>query len=288
MPQANPEKHDFERFFRESQDSFKRLPEQPAQSSDVSTRSAVFGIGAGLINYLATRQIPNLDRSGLRDEVSALLAAAAGAFIGSLRNPRTLCATEPEKRAQSKFNVVAAGAGGAVGGASIAAIIPATALATLGLPLVAALGAVVLGAAGLASGATALYNKAKRGKYCPHDDCQKRGNCKQRVCRSCKRLFFPEAVEINCSRNLFLDWYTIASYLHQQKLSYLDAEFLVKDHLGAWKTYPDNEGINITVDCDSFILWVRENKSTIASYKGSGMKHFSQAQAEEYLNKKGL
>lgn len=286
MSQPNSDESEFAPFFRESQTSFKRLPERPAQGSEMVTRSAVFAIGAGLLDYLASRQIGSLDRSGIRDEISVLLAAVAGAFIGRLRDARSLCATEPAKRTQAKFNVAAAGAGGAVGGASIAAIIPAATVTGLGFPIVSALAAIVLGGAVLAGGATAIYHILTKGKYCPH--CGARGNCNQRVCRSCKRLFFPEAVEIDCSKNLFLDWYTIASYFDAQKLSYLDAEALVKENLGKWKLYPDDEGHSVFIDCERFKEWVSENKSVIASFKGRGLKDLSNAQAEDYLDSKRL
>lgn len=87
---------------------------------------------------------------------------------------------------------------------------------------------------------------------------------------------------------MFLDWYTIASYFHAQTLSYLDAEALVKEHLGKWKLYRDNEGRSVFIDCEGFKEWVRENKSVVASFKGRGMKDFSDAQAEDYLDSRGL
>lgn len=100
MARPDSDESEFTPFFQESQPSFKRLPERSAQGTELATRSAVFAIGAGLLDYLAA----------------------------------------------------------------------------------------------LAGGATAVYNRLTRGKYCPH--CKARGNCNQRVCRSCKKLFFPEAVEI--------------------------------------------------------------------------------------------
>jgi hypothetical protein len=285
MENSELREKEINQFFRNSRTSFKRLPQEPVPKNALLNRAALFGMSAGLLDYVAIQQVPGLNRSGIRDEISVLLAATAGALIGRLQNVRNLCATESKERIRAKFNVVKSGAAGLGVGSAIAAILPAAAAAALGLPLAVLLGGVVAGGAGLGAGATALYNRATKQKTCPR--CGGKGNCKQRVCRVCKRLFFPEDVELNCSKYHYLEWRTIASFLDQQGLSYLDAEVLVRECLSEWQLFPD-ETNGVRVGCRSFSEWVDHNEDRIAAYKGKGMQDRTDQEALEYLNKSKL
>src|SRR6266446_108131 len=132
MENSELREKEINQFFRNSRTSFKRLPQEPFPKNDLLNRAVLFGMSAGLLDYVAIQQVPGLNRSGIRDEISVLLAAAAGAFIGRLQNVRNLCATESKERIRAKFNVVKSGAAGLGVGSAIAAILPAAAAAVLG------------------------------------------------------------------------------------------------------------------------------------------------------------
>src|SRR5439155_4662912 len=124
---------------------------------------------------------------------------------------------------------------------------------------------------GLGVGGTAVANRLRKRKHCPHKGCEAEGDCSQRVCRSCMRLFFPDERGIDCSRRVNLDWYAIASYLDEQKLSYVDAEVLVREHMKDWTLYTGTDK-SVFIDCASFLGWVAEHKAELARYKGKGLE----------------
>jgi hypothetical protein len=282
--EKNSDKQDRVEAFREASiQSIRTTPPEIPRKVDAITRTASVGLLAGLVDYVAGPAIFHTDRAGQNDEVSALLIIVGGMFLANIQNIRALCATEPENIAKSRWNLVTGGAGGAVTFAGLAKLVTVAALSGW-----TGVGALAAGGLIVGVGGSAVYNRISRKKYCPHIDCGAKGNCKQRVCRRCLRLFWPKDQKLDCSATQFLDWYSVASYLQTSfMLSYMDAVKLLEKYFGEWFV-EKTEGKSVVVDCSRFVSWIDKNKPVIANYKGAGKESMTKEQIREYLQREEL
>jgi hypothetical protein len=282
MSISNPDEIHAEDFWKTTKTFPNQPPEQERRCFDRATRSAVFGILAGLANYLALPALTGLDRSGNQDEISALLTALAGIFIGSIQ-ARKLCEKERERRSEVPSTVKASGAG-LLGGAGIGVGLAALSALAVVPPMAVILVPALLGGA-IAGGVTHAYSRRKT-KYCPHCGCK--GKCPQSVCRNCKKLFYPTKERLDCTQKPSLDWYSVASYFQEGfDLDYLDSIALTKKYIGEW-IIPDVQQNNTRVDCSRFIEWVQDNKSVIANSKGEGASNQNNHEIKQFLDSIGL
>jgi hypothetical protein len=273
-------------FFNSSSKRFKHIP-LVSQVGDRVTRSTSLGIFAGLIDYL-TQQALGIDKFGYKDDLSIILAIMAGMFLGSIRDARFLCQNDKQLKLSHQWNFLKALSAGGVGGGAFAAIQQIVDfISNLGLTPLESVIALILTSSISTGGISLIYQQLSRQKKCTHIECSKKGKCHQRVCRSCKRLFYPSDISLDCNKNLFLDWFMIASYLDGQKLNYLDAEVFVRDNFKRWKIFSSSSG-DYLIDCNSFATWINNNKGKLASYIGSGSKNRSETEIIEYLDSNGL
>jgi hypothetical protein len=119
-----------------------------------------------------------------------------------------------------------------------------------------------------------IVNARGGTKTCPH--CNRKQSCKHAVCRNCLRIFFP-APKPDCSI-FFLDWFAIASFLHDQGLNYFEARTFMLDK------YP-HQPKGGKIDCSDFMKWAQKNRSAILAYQN---QIFSTPDLVEDLEKMGL
>jgi hypothetical protein len=266
------------------------LPYQFAPETDTSTRAAVYGLLGGSFNYTVLPALLRLPRDGVNDEVSALLGVAAGAFIGSMHGLRALCAVDQVAN-NKRGNLAKGTGGGAVGGASLAALLPLV----VASPPAWLVGALVVAGAALGLGGTAIIDKRPKVKHCPH--CGEKGDCRQKVCRVCKRLYYPKDASLDCSIVQFVDWFTLSSYLHRTTsgaLSYLDSELVVRDYFRAQRVEDagsDLESLQSLakaglVKCDEFKHWFE--RQDITKFINRGTTGVSPEQLDDRLTQAGL
>jgi hypothetical protein len=225
-----------------------------------------------------------LDRSGLDDEVSAFFAALAGGFLGNIKRFPTLCADFSEEKKLRRKEISQNVLTGFFGGSSVVALTPAPLVSFVDLSIL--LGFIlIVPFVGLQS------ERIIKKKICPHSDCMKKGNCSQRVCRHCFRLFWPEDIAVDPSKIVALDWLSVASFLHMQGLSYLDSEKLVRENFYQWKLLPqkdDGNNESVKIACNNFQSWVFSNNAKLLSYKSSGLQDKSKEDAIKYLDQRDL
>lgn len=284
-------RNDIKKFFAQSKFLFSRVPIKPLQEKDFAAKSTIYSIATGLLINWGIQKIPGYDTSSIFDEVTVLSAIISAFFFGKLRDIRMLCQTIENYQENLKNNRLSSGLGGAGVGLGTSGLLIGfkTALGLSDLLLTGGAITLTLLSAGAAIVAVNRINKKPKQKECPrcHD---KKGRCNQRVCRGCYKIFYPEKVTINCndSQSYLLDWKTIALYLDQHKLSYLDAEILVYENISDWKIKHSANDDTIYIYCDSFIDWVNYNKDKLFDYIGKGKEKYTCREASTYLDESGL
>jgi hypothetical protein len=262
--------------------SLKALPtrapdEAKTQSRGRHWRALAGSALAGTATYELLPSILHIKPSGSQDAEVAVLAGIGTFLLASLNEAKSLCWSSQARSREEKFQVAQGAGGGAALGAGIAALVKLGTLTALFD------GGIVLGLAALGALGAAALNSARREKVCPH--CGEEGDCKQRVCRHCYKIFYPAPVELDCDDNITLSWVCVASFLQKQGLNYLDAEALLLEHSPNWGVFPQPNGLQ--VDCEQFATWVKGNKTEIRQFIGRGEQGRSRAEINEYLSKRG-
>lgn len=267
------------KIIKESFSNIKTTPDQPGNKPSI-VQSAILGTVAGLFSYWIGPVLLNVDTRGHNDEIAALLLAISITLLSTISNARKLCDNEKERVSVRRFNILKGGVLGGVGGIGLGQLAAISAIAGLG-PL--AIGGVAVGAGG-----ALVYNKLSKKKYCPHLDCKAKGNCTQRVCRKCNRLFWPITTSFDCITTPNPDWYTLASHLQTgYGLSYIDSCLLLQEYSIHW-IETGASTFNVSIDCQKFSDWAKQNKKIIIDFKGKAMKTMTYDERKFYLDRNNL
>lgn len=263
-------------FFEAAAKKFRRLPAMLQRDPGRGLKVLGAGAAGGGIVYCTLPELLSASRVGSADEIAAGLAAVATILFGSLTAVRHLCGEPPERQRQKTVNELSGAAGGAVAGGTFASLTAAALWSVLDGGILVA--STVIGYVGAKA-----YNVATEVKHCPYPDCETKGQCSQRVCRRCLRIFYPE--EGSLDSKLLVNWLELASYLQKQGLNYYESQALVKDHFKNWqlvgKTHQCFEG-------PSLKTWLEKNVSSVADYIGHAEQGVGTAEKHKMLDDLGL
>jgi len=160
------------------------------QQKKSSLLPAVNALLAGLVAHEVLPSIIGADTAGSGDEWSTLFAGMAGYILSSLKESQELCGKD---KMRIRLDVSHEIGKGALGGGGFALAITSQTSAAL-LSLVD--GGIIF--VGTVLGA--LYAEIRltkiREKVCPH--CGEEGNCSQRICRNCLKIFGSSEKFVGC------------------------------------------------------------------------------------------
>lgn len=271
----NKELHDEKSllFYEQGTSCFPKT-ESKASADDQLIRGSTFGLLSGGLGYLVPPEIFNIVRTGSADEIATTLAMVSGFLFGSLSSAESLCNESQEAIDTRKLDYAKVIGGGAAHGGFWAALTKASLFSFVDCGIIAGSLAVAL--------TYAYYrNRSIKPKYCKK--CEKKGNCSQRICRFCGRIFFPKKVTLKCDSR-HLGWYEIASFFDQQEMNIIETMKLTSKYINEWGPITTTNG-QIKVNCKKFFNWIDNNEDVLPHYMGKVKGIESDRYAIQYLDK---
>lgn len=252
------------------------VPEMPSTEIGIFDRSSPgsfslpFLAGAWLV-YEPVSNIVLLDRSGIQDEVAAIIGGMA---LAAVSNAHKLIweACKSEQSYNWKRKAGAAGGGvvglGAVGGVlSVVDIGLTGGMGTLATLLILASGTGVGAAAGDATA------RVSSQKLCPNGH---PGKCCEKICMKCGFLFRvvptwggvttqADAVRVHGPR---IDWYDFVSIMQGRGLNFVEASAVYEQNFQEFDIDTFDRGEIPTMGRDSFFHWLEKEEAQLANFFG--------------------
>lgn len=252
------------------------VPEMPRTEIGIFDRSnpgsfsLPFLVGAWLV-YEPVSNIVLLDRSGIQDEVAAIIGGMA---LAAVSNAHKLIweACKSEQSYNWKRKVGAAGGAvgglGAVGGVlSVVDIGLTGGMGTLATLLILASGT---GAGAAAGDATARVSSRK---LCPNGH---PGKCCEKICMECGFLFRvvetwdgvttqADAVRVHGPR---INWYDFVSIMQRRDLNFVEASAVYEQNCDEFDIGTFDPGEIPTMGRDSFFRWFEAEEAQLANFFG--------------------
>lgn len=252
------------------------IPEMPRAEFGLFDRSSPgsfavpFLLGAWLV-YEPASNIVFLDRSGIQDEVAAIIGGMA---LAAVSNAHKLIweACKSDQTYNWKRKAGAAGGGviglGAVGGAlSVVDIGLTGGIGTLATLLILAGGT----GAGAAAGDAGARMSSK--KLCPNGH---PGKCCEKICMECGFLFRvvetwdgitsqADAVRVHGPR---ISWYDFVSIMQGRDLNFVETAAVYEKHCDQFDIGTFDPGEIPTMGRDSFFRWFEAEEAQLANFIG--------------------